>query len=65
MALAMPPNLPTPALPRNAELVLAKRSLRKGPDGKPREPVKELFGRVASAVAEEEAKYQASPWQVP
>ncbi len=65
MALAMPPNLPTPALTRNAELVLAKRYLRKGPDGTPRETVKELFWRVASAVAEEEAKYQASPWQVP
>ena len=29
MALAMPPNLPTPALTRNAELVLAKRYQRK------------------------------------
>ncbi|MCR5259598.1 MAG: vitamin B12-dependent ribonucleotide reductase [Desulfovibrio sp.] len=65
MALAMPPNLPTPVLTRNAELVLAKRYQRKGPDGTVQESVKELFWRVATSIAEEEAKYPNSPWKAP
>ncbi len=63
MALAMPPNLPTPVLTRNAELVLAKRYQRKGPDGTVQESVKELFWRVAASIAGEEANYPNSPWK--
>ncbi|MFO7800978.1 MAG: vitamin B12-dependent ribonucleotide reductase [Desulfovermiculus sp.] len=46
----------------NAELVLKKRYLRKGPDGEPEENIPEMFWRVAQSIAREEAKYTDSPY---
>ena len=48
----------------NAQVVIAKRYLRKGPDGKPVEEPTAMFWRVASAIAAEEAKYPGSPYPV-
>lgn len=59
----MPDNLPSPVLPSNAELVLTKRYYRKGTDGQPLEDARAMFWRVSSAIAQEEAKYDASTWQ--
>ena len=56
------PDLPDIPLSANAEVVLSKRYLRKGPDGKPIENVKEMFWRVASSIAEQEANYPDSPY---
>ena len=62
-APASPPaDLPEVALNPNAEIVLAKRYQRKGPDGDLIETPGELFWRVASAIAAEEEKYQESPY---
>ncbi len=58
--IAMPKNLPQPQLKPNTEVVLQKRYLRKNPDGKTEESPRDLFWRVASAIAEEEAKYDKS-----
>ena len=44
-------------LTENARTVLSKRYLRKGPDGKPIETVKEMFRRVARHVAQAEAEW--------
>jgi ribonucleoside-diphosphate reductase alpha chain len=41
----------------NARVVLEKRYLRRGPDGKPMETVEEMFWRVADHVAQSEADY--------
>ena len=60
--LPMPADLPEAAVNGNAAVVLTKRYLRKGPDGMPTEDVRDLFWRVASAIAAEEAKYPASPY---
>jgi ribonucleoside-diphosphate reductase alpha chain len=49
----------------NAELVLQKRYLRKGPDGEPTETIPEMFWRVAESIAQEEVKYDQSPYSVP
>jgi len=46
----------------NAELVLKKRYLRKGPDGEPAENIPEMFWRVAQSIAREESKYSDSPY---
>ena len=46
----------------NAQVVIAKRYLRKGADGKPVEEPTAMFWRVAAAVAAEEAKYPGSPY---
>ncbi len=54
---ALPKNLPDVALNDNAKVVLARRYLRKGPDGKPYELPRELFWRVAGAIASQEAVY--------
>lgn len=56
----VPADLPEPALNDNAKIVLSKRYLRKGPLGTPVENEQELFWRVASTVAQEEAKYPGS-----
>lgn len=55
--LPMPPDLEEPILKPNILLVLQKRYLRKDLNGNIRETPKELFWRVASAVAAEEEKY--------
>lgn len=61
--MPMPSDLPRPSLKPNTEVVLEKRYLRKNLDGSLAEDPRGLFWRVASAVAREEAKYQASPWR--
>ncbi len=43
----------------NARVVLEKRYLRRGPDGKPIETPEEMFDRVARTVAEPDARYGA------
>ncbi|MBQ4567418.1 MAG: vitamin B12-dependent ribonucleotide reductase [Desulfovibrio sp.] len=58
--IPMPKNLPEPELKPNTEVVLQKRYLRKLPDGAHIETPRDLFWRVASAIAAEEAKYEAS-----
>ncbi|MDR1125241.1 MAG: vitamin B12-dependent ribonucleotide reductase [Deltaproteobacteria bacterium] len=55
-----PANLPKVQLNPNAATVLAKRYYRRGPDGQALEDAEGLFWRVASAIAEEERKYQDS-----
>ena len=45
------------SLSDNAHTVLAKRYLRKGPDGKPIETPDEMFRRVARAIAQPESDY--------
>ncbi len=59
--LPLPSSLPEVALNDNARIVLERRYLRKGPDGIPFETPKELFWRVASTIAAEEAKYENPP----
>ncbi|MDD4951320.1 MAG: vitamin B12-dependent ribonucleotide reductase [Desulfovibrionaceae bacterium] len=56
-----PADLPEPALNENAATVLTRRYLRKDGEGRPKETAREMFWRVAAAVAAEEAKYGASP----
>lgn len=58
--LEMPKNLPQPQLKPNTEVVLQKRYLRKDLAGKLVETPRDLFWRVASFVAGEEAKYGKS-----
>jgi ribonucleoside-diphosphate reductase alpha chain len=58
--LKMPANLPDPIVNENAKIVLQRRYQRKDTDGVVYETVKELFWRVASAIAAEEAKYEKS-----
>lgn len=48
----------------NAQKVLAKRYLTRGPDGKPTETIEELFHRVAKAIAAAENNYHNSKYQV-
>ena len=43
----------------NARVVLMKRYVRRGPDGKPNESVEEMFHRVARAVAEPDRDHGA------
>jgi len=57
-----PPDLAPLSLSPNAEIVLAKRYLRKNDDGTPAESPVDLFWRVASAIASEESKYEKSPF---
>ena len=59
----MPANLPEPELNPNAKVVLERRYLRKDAEGKPYENPRQLFWRVASTVAAEEAKYKDSPYR--
>ncbi|WP_428563806.1 MAG: LAGLIDADG family homing endonuclease [Solidesulfovibrio sp. DCME] len=61
-SLPMPADLPEANVNANAQVVLAKRYLQKGPDGAPLEDARSLFWRVAAAIAAEEAKYGASPF---
>ncbi len=48
-------------LSNNARTVLAKRYLRKGPDGKPIETPEEMFRRVARAIAQPESDQGGDP----
>lgn len=48
-------------LPPNARVVLEKRYLRRGLDGKPIETPEEMFDRVARVVAEPDARYGGDP----
>ncbi|MBU4474520.1 ribonucleotide reductase N-terminal alpha domain-containing protein, partial [Pseudodesulfovibrio aespoeensis] len=56
----MPASLPDPIINENAKIVLARRYQKKDAEGIVYETVKELFWRVASAIAAEEAKYDGS-----
>ncbi len=60
LMIAMPKNLPQPQLKPNTEVVLQKRYLRKSLDGKLSETPRDLFWRVASAIAAEEGQYERS-----
>src|SRR4030042_3730406 len=51
------PSLDPVVLSPNARIILEKRYLRRGPDGKPAETVEEMFWRVAVHVAQAEAEY--------
>ena len=70
MNAALPESLPMPSklealkLNPNAEIVLSKRYFKKDEDGKMLEAGRELFWRVASAIAFEEGKYPKSPYKV-
>lgn len=44
-------------LTANARIVLEKRYLRRGPDGRPMETPEQMFDRVARTIAEPEARY--------
>ena len=48
----------------NAQKVLSKRYLTRGPDGKPTETIEELFHRVARAIASAENNYPNSRYKV-
>jgi len=48
-------------LTENGRIVLERRYLRKGPDGKPVETIPEMFRRVARAVAEAERELGGDP----
>ena len=52
--LKMPARLPEPIINENAKIVLQRRYLRKDTEGVPYETPKEMFWRVASAIAQEE-----------
>ncbi|MGE4195292.1 MAG: vitamin B12-dependent ribonucleotide reductase [Pseudodesulfovibrio sp.] len=58
--LKMPANLPDPIINENAKIVLQRRYQRKDTEGVVYETVKEMFWRVASAIAQEEGKYKES-----
>lgn len=61
--MKMPADLPEVILNPNAEVVLQKRYLKKGLDGKPIESPKEMFWRVASGIASMEENYPDSSWK--
>ncbi len=61
-AIDIPADVPAPTLNANAQVVLAKRYLRKDLDGSPIEDERALFWRVAKAIADEETKYAKSTW---
>ena len=60
----MPDGLPDVELNENAKVVLARRYLRKGLDGKPFELPRELFWRVAAKIAAQEAKFKGGESKV-
>jgi ribonucleoside-diphosphate reductase alpha chain len=51
------PSLEPVVLSPNARVILEKRYLRRGPDGKPSETVEEMFWRVASYIAQAETEF--------
>ncbi|MDK2955179.1 MAG: ribonucleoside-diphosphate reductase alpha chain [Desulfovibrionales bacterium] len=64
MSFEPPQDIENPAISANALLVLERRYLRKDEEGDPCETPKDMFWRVAAAIAEEEGKYDQSPWSV-
>ncbi|MDR3320036.1 MAG: vitamin B12-dependent ribonucleotide reductase [Desulfovibrio sp.] len=58
--ISMPKNLPHPQLPKNTEVVLQKRYLRKEFDGEIQETPRDLFWRVAATIAGQEVNYEQS-----
>jgi ribonucleoside-diphosphate reductase alpha chain len=62
--LPMPADLPEVVLNDNAKVVLTRRYLRKGPDGKPYELPRELFWRVAAKIAAQEACFKGGKAKV-
>ena len=56
-----PQDLEEVQLAHNANVVLNKRYLRKDENGQPAETPKQLFWRIAWAIAKEEEKYEHSP----
>jgi ribonucleoside-diphosphate reductase alpha chain len=62
--LPMPADLPEVDLNQNAKVVLSRRYLRKGPDGKPYELPRELFWRVAAKIAAQEANFKGGKARV-
>ncbi|MFH1915381.1 MAG: vitamin B12-dependent ribonucleotide reductase [Pseudomonadota bacterium] len=59
----MPAQLPDPIINENAKIVLARRYQKKDTEGVVYETVKEMFWRVASSIAAEEAKYDRSTFK--
>ncbi|MHC1699781.1 MAG: vitamin B12-dependent ribonucleotide reductase [Humidesulfovibrio sp.] len=60
----MPSDLPDVHLNENAKVVLSRRYLRKGADGKPYELPRELFWRVAAKIAAQEANFKGGKAKV-
>ncbi len=60
----VPADLPDIAYSPNAQVVLTKRYLRKGPEGTPVETIQEMFWRVAWTIAKQEENYPQSPLTV-
>lgn len=60
---AMPAKLEKVRLNPNAEIVLEKRYFKKDANGSSLEGGRELFWRVAAAIASEESKYPSSPYK--
>lgn len=58
--IPMPSQLPQPQLTPNIEMVLKKRYLRKNLDGQTSEEPRDLFWRVAAAIAAEDGRYGAT-----
>ena len=61
--LKMPASLSDPIINENAKIVLKRRYQRKDAEGVTYETTKELFWRVAAAIAEEEGKYKKSSFK--
>ena len=62
-SLKKPADLPAVEVNPNAAIVLGKRYYQKGPQGQTLEDARDMFWRVAAAVASEESKYKKSTWK--
>jgi ribonucleoside-diphosphate reductase alpha chain len=60
----LPDDLPLADLSDNARIVLARRYLKKDERGRPTEEPEQMFWRVAHVIAEQDARYGASPGAV-
>ncbi len=63
-AVTTPADLPEPVLTENARTVLARRYLKKNPEGEPVEEPRDMFWRVASVIAAEDRRYGADDAEV-